>query len=343
MHRCQPILMAFLGMSLAPACGDSSTPGESGGAGTRGTAGAGGTGGSGTGLDASGLAWKSLPPLPGGPRQETGVAALDRKVYVVGGFTTAAIVATVEAYDPATNTWSPAAPLPKALHHANTAAVSGKLYVVGAQVDATFRAIGDVYAYDPRSGWSAKTPLPMGQERGASAVAVVGSKIYVAGGDRGGSVTDFSAYDTETDTHVSLPPLPAPRDHLVGSAIGARVYAIGGRAGGILYGSVDAFDTVSGTWSTVADVRTRRAGAAAAVLGDRIVVAGGEGNVDSPDGVFSQTEAFVPTTSTWVVLPDLRTPRHGTGAAVIDNTFYVPGGATKQGFGATDVVEALEL
>jgi len=332
------MVIAILGMSLAPACGDSSTPAESGAGGTS------GSGGGEPGRDGSALAWKSLPPLPGGPRQETGVAALDGKVYVVGGLTSAtSTVATVEAYDPATNTWSSVAPLPNALHHANTAAVNGKLYVVGALADLTFRAIGNVYAYDPQMGWSAKTPLPVGQERGASAVAVVGSKIYVAGGNRGASVVDFSAYDTEADAHVSLPPLPAPRDHLVGSAIGTRVYAIGGRAGGSLYGSVDAFDTMTGSWATVADVRTRRAGSAAAAFGDRIVVAGGEGNLDSPVGVFSQTEAFVPATNTWLVLPDMRTPRHGTGAAVIDYAFYVPGGATQQGFGATDVVEALDL
>jgi len=234
--------------------------------------------------------------------------------------------------------------LPRVMHHANTAAVNGKLYVVGA-LDASFAAIGDVYAYDPSEGWSSRTPLPAGMERGASAVAVVGSIIYVAGGHRGGHVADFSAYDTEADTHVPLLPMPAARDHLVGGAIGGVVYAIGGRSGGFssFYEKVDAYDPATQSWLPVASVQTPRAGAAAAVMGDWIVVAGGEGSTDQPNGVFRQTEAFVPATASWLALPDMETPRHGTGAAGIDGVFYVPGGATIQAYGATDTVESLSL
>ena len=34
-------------------------------------------------------------------------------------------------------------------------------------------------------------------------------------------------------------------------------------------------------------------------------------------------------------------PRHGMGAATLDGDLIVPGGATKQGLGADDTVEAL--
>lgn len=36
----------------------------------------------------------------------------------------------------------------------------------------------------------------------------------------------------------------------------------------------------------------------------------------------------------------MRTPRHGTGG-VVNGVFYVPGGATVEAFGATDIVEAV--
>ena len=55
---------------------------------------------------------KQVPP----PRASVGVAVLDGKLHAIGGrgvdntFT----VATHEVYDPATNTWSERAPLPKA-------------------------------------------------------------------------------------------------------------------------------------------------------------------------------------------------------------------------------------
>jgi N-acetylneuraminic acid mutarotase len=298
--------------------------------------------------DASSGDWTPLPPLASGPRQETGVAALAGKIYVIGGFNLAGVVVpTVEAYDPASRAWSAVAPFPRPLHHANAAAVGDKIYVVGALADATFRAIGDVYVYDPASNsWAPETALPGGQERGGAGVAVIGTKIYVAGGFRGGnSVADFSSYDTSSDMHASLPPLAQASDHLVAGAVGGVVYAIGGRFGGItgLMGRVVAFDPAVGNWSERAPMITPRGGAAAAVVRDRIVVAGGEGNVAVPSGVFSQTELFVPASNTWFSLPPMRTPRHGTGGAAIGNTFYVPGGAAVQSFGASAEVETIEL
>jgi N-acetylneuraminic acid mutarotase len=298
-------------------------------------------------IDGSSGGWTSLPPLPAGPRQETGVAALDGKIYVIGGFNvSSAVVATVEVYDPASRTWSTVAPFPRPIHHANTASVGGKIYVVGALVELTFGAIGNVYVYDPaNNAWSAKSPIPTGQERGAGGVAVIGSKIYVAGGWRGNSVADFSSYDTATDVHAQLPPLVQPNDHLVAGAVDGVVYAIGGRFGGItgLISRVAAFDPAMGSWSERAPMITPRGGAAAAVVRDRIVVAGGEGNPAVSSGVFAQVEVFIPASNTWLSLPNMRTPRHGTGGASIGNTFYVPGGASRQAFGAAAEVESIDL
>jgi N-acetylneuraminic acid mutarotase len=298
--------------------------------------------------DGSSGGWTPLPPLSAGARQETGVAALGGKIYVIGGFNSAGVVVPiVEAYDPASRSWSTVAPFPKAVHHANTATVGGKIYVVGALIEAAFRAIGDVYAYDPATNqWLQRTALPAGQERGAGGVAVVGSKIYVAGGFRAGiSVADFSSYDTAADVHASLPPLSQAADHLVAGAVDDIVYAIGGRSGAItgLLGRVVAFDPSKNMWSDRAPMITARGGSAAAVVRDRIVVAGGEGNAAVPSGVFPQVEVYVPASNTWQSLPNMRTPRHGTGGAAIGNTFYVPGGASVQAFGASAEVESIDL
>jgi N-acetylneuraminic acid mutarotase len=276
------------------------------------------------------------------------VATVDGKIYVLGGFNSAGVVIpTFESYEPATRISSIVAAFPRPIHHANVAAVGGKIYVVGALIEATFRAVGDVYEYDPPSNlWTQKTSLPMGQERGSGGVAVVGTKIYVAGGLRGGvSVADFSSYDTATDTHATLPPLVQATDHLVGGAVDGIVYAIGGRQGGIagLIGRVAAFDPATQRWSERAPMITPRGGAAAAVVRDRIVVAGGEGNINLSTGVFAEVEVFVPATNSWYRLPNMKTPRHGTGGAAIGNTFYVPGGARVQAFGAVADFESIDL
>ena len=84
---------------------------------------------------------------------------------------------------------------------------------------------------------------------------------------------------------------------------------------------------------------TSRGGCAGAVLRERLHVFGGEGNPDAASGVFSNAEAYDPGSDAWTVLPDMPVPRHGYGAAVLDDRLYLPGGATRQSFGAVADVE----
>jgi N-acetylneuraminic acid mutarotase len=196
--------------------------------------------------------------------------------------------------------------------------------------------------YDPAADtWTPKAPMPADTERGASATAAVGTKIYVAGGYRGAAVTDFSAYDTVTDTWTPLPPLAVAREHLVGAAVNGIVYAIGGRPP--ITTTTSAFDPTTGVWTERAPMPTARGGFMGAVVGDWIVVCGGEDNTAAcaQGAVFPETQAYHPATDTWVSLPSMPVPRHGTGAAGVGNRLFVPGGATLQGYGASDAFEAL--
>jgi N-acetylneuraminic acid mutarotase len=335
----------FLSLAAASCGGADDPPGGSSSstssASASSSSGSGGSGGSG-GAGASG--WETLASLPAGPRQETAVVAQGGKVYVLGGFDEKGEVVTdVIAYDPDADAWATATPLPKSLHHINAAVVGETIYVAGALQGINFAATGAVYAFDPAlMTWTEKTSMPAGTERGSSAVGVIGSKIYLAGGYRGGSVADFSAYDTEADTWEALPALPEPRDHLVGGVASGVFYAIGGRNGGIdkISGDVLAFDPSAGAWSPRAPMLTPRGGAAAGVLADRFYVVGGEGNAASPVGVFAENEVYDPVNDAWSALEPMKSPRHGTGAVGLNGKLYVPGGADKQAFAAVDTNEA---
>lgn len=335
-------------LALLVACGGDDVATTDGATGT----GAGGTGVSssasltvGSGGSGPGTGWSTRAPLPS-PRQECAVVALNGEIYVIGGFDAGAqIVADVDAYDPGSDTWRSVAPLPAPRHHANAASVNGKIYVLGSLSGLNFSASGEGHAFDPAAdAWTSLAPMPMGTERGGSAVAVVGTKIYVAGGFRSGAVADVSAYDAANDTWETLAPLPEQRDHLVGGALGGAVLAVGGRNGTIasINGRVDAFDPQAGTWSPRAPMLTPRGGAAAAVvmgsLGEEFYVFGGEGNAADASGVFADAEAYF--SLVWAATEPMLTPRHGTGAAGLDGVIYVPGGATTQAFGAVDTHEA---
>jgi N-acetylneuraminic acid mutarotase len=287
-------------------------------------------------------AWSPHAALSLGPRQEMGVATVEGRVYVVGGFDASGQpVATVEAYDPATDRWTQRASLPSPLHHVNLAAVGGKLYVVGGLTGSSFTASGTTLVYDPAlDSWSPLTSMLSGTERGASGVAVLDGRIVVAGGLRGVSVTDASVFDPQTNAWSPLQPLAVARDHLAAATVGGRVYAVSGRDSGALKAALEVLDAANGSWNRRADIPTARGGIAAAELSGRLVVLGGEGNRADPAGIFHQTESYDPGSDGWRTDAPMQTGRHGIGAAVVGSRLFVPGGATREGFGAAAVNES---
>ncbi len=82
------------------------------------------------------------------------------------------------------------------------------------------------------------------------------------------------------------------------------------------------YDRAPDNWSRGPGLPTARSGIAAASLGGRIYVFGGEGN----EGTFDENEAYAPQTNTWETLDPMPTARHGLGAAVVGDTIYVIGG-----------------
>lgn len=306
--------------------------------------GAGGDAGAADAEVGAGDRWEALPAVSTGAIQETAVVALGTDVYVIGGFMGFTVVDQVLVFDTVGRAWREAAPLPVEVHHANAAVVGGKIYVLGALQGVGFAPIGDVYEYDPaQDEWTARTSMPAGSERGSAFVGVIDGVIYLAGGmTPNGSVDLVSAYDPVGDmwTHP-LAPLPVARDHGVGAAVDGALYAIGGRESSItaLVGRVDRYDPIQDEWTDRAPMITARGGTAAGVIGGRIIVVGGEGNPAVSSGVFPQNEAYDVGGDRWDSLTPMTTPRHGMGAAVVDGALYVPGGATTEAFGATDVSE----
>jgi N-acetylneuraminic acid mutarotase len=219
--------------------------------------------------------------------------------------------------------------------------VNGKLYVVGGLDGASFTASGMTLVYDPAlDAWSPLASMPAGTERGASGVAVLDGRIVVAGGLRGVSVADASIFDPQANTWSALQPLAVARDHLAAATVGGRVYAVTGRAGGVLKPATEVLDATNGTWSRRADIPTPRGGVAAAELAGRLVVLGGEGNRSDPAGIFHETESYDPANDSWRTDTAMRTARHGIGAAVLGTRLFIPGGATSEGFGAVAVNES---
>jgi N-acetylneuraminic acid mutarotase len=196
--------------------------------------------------------WKALAPLPT-KRGAASAAVLDGKIYVTGGATSLAgvkengihprrphnVVATVDVYDPATNTWSSARPLLLARNHHASAGVNGKLYVIGGRVGSAFISgtsnnVDLVEIYDPATNlWHSGARMPTA--RSAIAAGVYGNYIIVPGGEVQdgrflGAFKAVEAYDTAHNTWQILPSMPHQRHGLAVGVVGNRLYAVSGDA-----------------------------------------------------------------------------------------------------------------
>jgi N-acetylneuraminic acid mutarotase len=194
--------------------------------------------------------WKSLAPMPG-KRGSALAAEVGGKIYVIGGATTAdgakdpfftffgpaKVLATNDVYDPATNKWESRTPMSVARNHAFGAAVNGKIYVIGGRTGHGFILSATntdvVEEYNPVSNsWSApKERMPTPRSGGASGTD--GRRIYVAGGEVTttalvGAFRAIEAYDTVTNSWMTLPPMPMPRHGVAGAVIGNRFHLVSG-------------------------------------------------------------------------------------------------------------------
>jgi len=276
--------------------------------------------------------WTALAPLPA-PRQELAAAALDGKIYAVGGLVGRSNA--TEIYDPAADRWAVAADLPVGTDHAWAVALGRRLYV-GAP------GSNRVFAYDPAADAWAEVAASTFLHGGTAVAAAIGGLIYLAGGAGGTMVgNELEVYDPASNTWTTLAPMSCARNHTAGGVIGGKLYVAGGRPGNQT--CLEAYDPVANAWTRKADMPTGRSGIAGGVVGGCLYVFGGEGNPADAAGIFHEVEAYDPATNAWTRLPPMQTGRHGISAAVIGNGIYLPGGATLQGFGATAVNDVYVL
>jgi uncharacterized protein (TIGR03437 family) len=289
--------------------------------------------------------WEARAPFPI-LATEVSAAAIDDRVYVVGGYLENGSSNRLFIYDPFTDTWSEGAPLPIAggVDHANVAALDGKLYFLGGIRIGEGFTTGRTFEYDPAlNTWNERAPMP--NPRGASGVAPLGGRIYVAGGLAGGaSVRDLEAFDPAANSWTVLAAMPTARDHLTAQAVAGRFYAISGRRDGEVLHANEEYNPATGTWTARAPIPTARGGIGSGSMGGRIQVIGGEGPSGTPQGTFEQNEEYDPSTNTWRTLAPLPTPRHGIyGATVEGRRLFVPSGGPQAGAFLSTAHEAFYL
>lgn len=236
-------------------------------------------------------------PLPG--RSEGAAVTHDGSLYAVGG-RSSVVLANLDQYTPATDTWASLAPMPTARAGLGVARVGDAIYAIGGRTSpggpCTGGELATVERFDIASGtWS--TVAPLLSARSDLAATTKGGKIYVFGGCAGRVfLGNVDVYDPNTDTWSTAPAdLPTPRAamYAVGKK-GGTIFVIGGYAGGIAaLGVNEAYKVSKDSWSTWAPMLTPRAEMGVVSHGGRIYTVGG--GLPAFGASTNQNEVFKPS------------------------------------------------
>lgn len=283
-------------------------------------------------------AWVSGSPLEE-PRTEVAVAPLQGRIVVVGGFlASGGNSRRVDSYDPARDTWARLPDLPVSVDHAAAASWRGRIVVVGGY-GADRAPLRAAFLYDGRR-WR-RLPAPPEERAAAAAAATSDGRVWVVGGrTSSGLATRTLSLDLRT-LRWRVVRGPRPREHLAATAMGGRVYAVGGRLAGYdtNLGTVEAYEPRSNRWAQLPDLPDPRGGTGAAAIAGRIVSVGGE----SPSGTNRTVWSLRPGASRWASLPDLPTPRHGLGVVAFRGRVWAIAGGPQPGLTVSGAVESLTL
>ncbi len=288
--------------------------------------------------------WTDLPAAPTS-RGEVSAAPVGQTAYVVGGFDQSGhSTATVQRLDLRSGRWSTSTEMPEPLNHMSAVGYGGKLYVVGGYAqpgDTSAGAVRGFWRFDPASGrWSAMPEAPLA--RAAAGAAVLGHRLYVAGGrsDTLTTISTLAMFDFDTGKWSLGPPLRHPREHVAAVAADGALWVLGGRAlgqGNFTY--VERYRPGASQWQQMAPMPVARSGFQAVAVGQKIVVVGGEG----PEGTIGEVDRLDPQTGRWSRLADLPTPRHGLGLVADGSLVFAIDGGPHPGLTTSSVVQRLRL
>ncbi|MDE0684448.1 MAG: sigma-70 family RNA polymerase sigma factor [Candidatus Poribacteria bacterium] len=241
--------------------------------------------------------WEQKASIPTA-RSGVSVSVVDGKIYAIGGTKTKTIqvprgfsseseeLATVEMYDPVTDTWTQKADLPTP-KKTMTCVVSGKIYAIGGWLTANEKPhLGTVEVYDPGTDTWAKAQS-MNCARCSAAIDVVNGEIYAIGGLSSSPIQD------ESDLYLS---------------------------------SVEVFNPKTNQWEEKTEMPAPKALHTASVIDGKIYVIGGYFKKDGEFKKLSTIEIYDPTTDRWTQASDMPIGKWGHKTEVIDGQIYIFGG-----------------
>jgi N-acetylneuraminic acid mutarotase len=233
--------------------------------------------------------WSEPTKIPIGLNHSE-AATYDGKMYLAGGYLDGEEPTTdFWEYDPKANRWTQLPSMHQPPRAAGAVGVIGhKLYLAGGapqtfNVPLPVNPYGTLEIYDFKTGkWSFGSPMPFPRHHISG--AVVGGKLYVAGGriESNRALDVFERYDPRTDRWERLPNMPLGAGSPRVVAADGKIVVVGGEdqlnwenGGGWVTPTTWAFDPKLNRWQRLPDLHVERRGGGAGVAGGRIYAIGG--------------------------------------------------------------------
>lgn len=289
-------------------------------------------------------------------RHEAGFVAYKDKLILMGGRR----INPTDFFDTKTNTWTQKSATPIELHHFQPVVVEDTIYLIGAMTGKwpNEKPLDRVIKYYPKEDlYEFGHTIPENRRRGGAGVVYYNDKIYLVGGITKGHMNGYQPwldeYDPKTGDWKVLPNAPDARDHFQAMVCNNQLFVFAGRRTSTItnqdmaltsnHGNV--YDFASGTWMPVTnnlEIPTQRAGNAAFVWNNEIIIGGGESLAH--EVAHNEVEAFNSKTGTWQKWPSMIEGRHGSGYGIVGDYVYIASGSGNRGGGPElTTIERLKL
>jgi N-acetylneuraminic acid mutarotase len=193
--------------------------------------------------------WATLPSLTVPRGRHTATLLPDGRVLIFGGTTgISGSAASVEIFDPATNTWlSQLAPISRGVGRATALLSDGRLLLAGGAETGSLVTFLPSGVYDPVTG-SFTTRLMQTPRADATATLLANGKVLVVGGYASATTLLATAelFDPATQSWTTTPPLANARYGHTATLLASGEVLVAG--GGASPTTSEIYDPVSNTW-----------------------------------------------------------------------------------------------
>jgi N-acetylneuraminic acid mutarotase len=228
------------------------------------------------------------------------------RVYIFGGYTGSTKISNVNCYNLAENKWTSylAFTLPNARALFGGAELNGCIYIFGGMLADGYSSTAHMLNLSSMK-WTSIANISSARVM-CTGVSING-KIYSIGGEdvKNNAVDTTEVYDPITNIWTTIEPMIVPRTHMAVAALNDKIYVFGGRSSGsnldLLPASAEVLDTVTGRWSSIATPLSNRSSSSAVVIGDKIMVCGGDILRDSANGLTSSIHIYDTILNSWSI------------------------------------------